>query len=404
MLRSFLKALLRSGMLAASRKLISRSNDRTKPDVNRTPTGPNRTPKRGPLFPLFKALTRKPDINRTPTGLIRAQPPLHPNKRPTSQDTVPTQLKPGEAVLNQQQQSKLGSITGIKPERLFKSAGVPGFTGGGKVTGGGKSFWGAKNTPHPGQPRTQGFFMGGLVAGAGRLASGMIGRSKVARFRGSKSATSIPRRNIGREMIAGMSGGRPAVANERNMQHEAIARAKITESMEKERLARRSLVGKTSLFVIALGVLVPLFKRWTESLAESRREMAIFNGAIASSFAQLDVQRFQLGVQKSRATQGSTTGLIKAIRDFNSAFAPMSADLLTVANSVATVVVKIGEYAALGYQGFKEWMPKLGEILNALEKKDEIPENHIDLFMKGIISRQYEEQLEEDARKPLNPL
>lgn len=52
-----------------------------------------------------------------------------------TRDTVPAILRPGEVVLNPIQQRRLGDITGSSPLDLFKAAGVPGFSGGGRVPG-----------------------------------------------------------------------------------------------------------------------------------------------------------------------------------------------------------------------------------------------------------------------------
>lgn len=53
-------------------------------------------------------------------------------KGPTT-DTVPAMLTPGEVVLNAEQQSRLGKKFGQPSENIFKSIGVPGYEGGGKV-------------------------------------------------------------------------------------------------------------------------------------------------------------------------------------------------------------------------------------------------------------------------------
>ena len=48
-------------------------------------------------------------------------------------DTVPALLTPGEVVLNAKQQKRLGNVMGQPSSEVFKSIGVPGFAGGGKV-------------------------------------------------------------------------------------------------------------------------------------------------------------------------------------------------------------------------------------------------------------------------------
>ena len=98
-----------------------------------------------------------------------------------------------------------------------------------------------------------------------------------------------------------------------------------------------------------------------------------FNGSIAAAFASLDVKQFHLDIDKASATQGSTTGLIKAIEEFNQAFAPMSADLLTLGNGIATGVVKIGTFLSGMYQRLKSMDAKLAVlsgILAWLESSD----------------------------------
>ena len=51
----------------------------------------------------------------------------------TGTDTVPALLTPGEVVLNKDQQNRLANKMGKSGPQIFKSIGVPGFEGGGKV-------------------------------------------------------------------------------------------------------------------------------------------------------------------------------------------------------------------------------------------------------------------------------
>jgi len=51
----------------------------------------------------------------------------------TGTDTVPALLTPGEVVLNKDQQNRLANKMGQPSPQIFKSIGVPGFEGGGKV-------------------------------------------------------------------------------------------------------------------------------------------------------------------------------------------------------------------------------------------------------------------------------
>jgi hypothetical protein len=48
-------------------------------------------------------------------------------------DTVPTMLTPGEVVLNEKQQQRLGRLIGSNPDKIFGAIGVPGFAQGGQV-------------------------------------------------------------------------------------------------------------------------------------------------------------------------------------------------------------------------------------------------------------------------------
>jgi hypothetical protein len=98
------------------------------------------------------------------------------------------------------------------------------------------------------------------------------------------------------------------------------------------------LLSFASAIVVGTGV----FKRWTDSLAASRSKLAQYNGEIAGSVAMLRAQEVRLGYQSGAATQGTSTKLLDAVRDFREEFQPLSDAVTNLMNTAFTELIKIG--------------------------------------------------------------
>lgn len=134
----------------------------------------------------------------------------------------------------------------------------------------------------------------------------------------------------------------------KDLGHLALSATGVSDSMDGfQKLLGGDVSGAMKSFATAglkatamIVMLPPAIRRWTESLVESRRQLAYFSGRATAAFAGLDAQRITLGMRTSRDTSTSTVRLVKALQQLNDASQPLQAGTITVINSVATGVAK----------------------------------------------------------------
>jgi len=101
--------------------------------------------------------------------------------------------------------------------------------------------------------------------------------------------------------------------------------------------------------------------RITRAFAETRRELSI-NAAIGSQFAQLDIARFQNTMRVASGTQGSTSALIRAQREYERNRVDNRQDYTRIGNAIGIVTVKIAglldkaEDAVMELTGIRGWL------------------------------------------------
>lgn len=130
----------------------------------------------------------------------------------------------------------------------------------------------------------------------------------------------------------------------------------------------RALV-KMSLIVVTLPIAI---KKWSDSLVESRRELIRYNSRIAAAIARLDYQQFRLNVRGAAATQTSTVRLTEAVAEFREAFQPLSEDMRTVVNTLATGLVRLGTLTLFAGNIAAKMSPLLqlvDKLIDKLEKE-----------------------------------
>lgn len=111
---------------------------------------------------------------------------------------------------------------------------------------------------------------------------------------------------------------------------------------------------------------VALLRKFTFGLSESNRDLAKWNGALAASFAKLDIAQMQMDIRQASATGGSAAALNDALADVIREFQPIREDLGILVNLV-------GISAATGVKSLismaKQMMiaiPQLKEIVDGL--------------------------------------
>lgn len=134
----------------------------------------------------------------------------------------------------------------------------------------------------------------------------------------------------------------------------AVTSSGLTDAMESlEKLLKGDVIGAFMSLVKSMIKQATFFssaalgiQKFVSGLAESRRYLSQYNGAIASAYLKLDVQRRMLNIRTGQNTQGSTTGLVDALAELNEAVQPMKEDLMTVVNGLGIVAAKVGTLMA----------------------------------------------------------
>ena len=157
--------------------------------------------------------------------------------------------------------------------------------------------------------------------------------------------------------------------------------------------------------VTAFAAIPKAVKAWTDTLVESRRDLAQFNPRIAGAMAALDAQKLRHQFRMGGATAGTTEQLAKAIGEFREAFLPLEAIARNGVNVLATGITKVATGITRLFDGVMEiakrlpWIgDKMEEIEKALKKDDgKLPAQQLlDAFKKADINP--------GMRPPLPPL
>lgn len=197
-----------------------------------------------------------------------------------------------------------------------------------------------------------------------------------------------------------------------NARRDAENEAQAKDADEREQAARQKLVDSWKAVMTAgTGAAAALLglpkatKIWTDSLVESRRELARFNPRIAAAMGALDVQRIRNQFRLGGATAGTTVQLSKAIGEFREAMLPLETIARNGINVLATGITKVATGVANlinGVLSIAKHVPGLGkaveEIEKALKKGDgALPAQQLmDAFKKADVRP--------GARDPLPPI
>lgn len=92
---------------------------------------------------------------------------------------------------------------------------------------------------------------------------------------------------------------------------------------------------------MAVGSFIAATKKMGEGLLDSQRQLAMFNGSIATTLAMTDVHRMRMDMRLASATADSTAALGKSMRELREAVQPLKEVFYTLGIEVANVVVKI---------------------------------------------------------------
>jgi hypothetical protein len=136
-----------------------------------------------------------------------------------------------------------------------------------------------------------------------------------------------------------------------------------------------------------------------DSVLETRRNLADYNGTIAMAFANVDFQKLNLDVRRAGDTRGSTAELARAVMDFREAIYPIELLGMRVLNLAATLTAKVGAVLAALAQVHPTF-----QLLKMIGEK--IEQNTRKKDMEGTlpISRVLHEMARGDFAGPNQPL
>lgn len=150
---------------------------------------------------------------------------------------------------------------------------------------------------------------------------------------------------------------------------------------------------------------VPLaLDRWVRSVVESRRELARYNGAIATAFSKLDAQTVQNQIRTAQGTQGSTGAAVDASAELQNLTRPIHQDIATATNSLAWIGAKLGSFGASLYPAFRTLLG-FGPILDAIERNTrEKNDNKLPMARGFLQQLQNGQHAAGGVRPPLPPI
>lgn len=117
---------------------------------------------------------------------------------------------------------------------------------------------------------------------------------------------------------------------------------------------------------------VALLKKFTFGLSESNRDLAKWNGALAASFARLDIQQMRMNIRTANATSGTGAELNRQLGEVLTEFQPIREDLGRLVNVVGISAAKGLKTAIEVLKVLADNVPAIKEIrdgLNLIEKE-----------------------------------
>lgn len=121
----------------------------------------------------------------------------------------------------------------------------------------------------------------------------------------------------------------------------------------------------------ALGGAVALFKKMTFGMSDANRDLAKWNGAIAASFAKLDIQSMRLDIQTARASAGGAATLNDAIAELKTEFQPIrenTARLLNIVGVMGVNALKTALAAVKAFAANNDLLKGIQEAIDEAEK------------------------------------
>lgn len=158
----------------------------------------------------------------------------------------------------------------------------------------------------------------------------------------------------------------------------------------------------------SLVMLPTLISKFGESMVESLREFAKYDGATSAELAQTDLQKVHLDMQYARGTSESSVGFLEEMQEFREAYQPLREFGGNLTNELATVPIWIGKIAAQVANGVVE-LTSVKDILSWMfewEKGKEKPEDSRGQEFLNIMGRDgfWGNDFNNGKRQPLKDL
>jgi hypothetical protein len=158
----------------------------------------------------------------------------------------------------------------------------------------------------------------------------------------------------------GLGGGGAAAKTPQVAQKQQAALDKLMGGVQKAAMLFKALIVPA-----ALAGTVALFRKLTFGLSESNRDLSKWNGALAMSFAKMDIQQMRLDIRQAKATQGTAVGLNDALMEVKQEFQPIREDLGILINLVGISAAKLLKAGIEGVKLMGANFPLLKELVDA---------------------------------------
>ena len=154
----------------------------------------------------------------------------------------------------------------------------------------------------------------------------------------------------------------------------------VSKAMSGDLLGAIKSAATMNLKLAAAIVTLPMaIKAWSESLLESRREMAKYDGRSVAAFARLDVRKTMLDIGSSQARGESTASLADAVGDLRDELRPIEDGLANITNWVGVGVTRVAQGIA--------WLAKFHPLIALIADNTKKDTSTSDLPIKMLIDR-----------------
>lgn len=169
--------------------------------------------------------------------------------------------------------------------------------------------------------------------------------------------------------MMGMPAQQIEDANRQRMadQESAAAQEEANQRFEELSGKLKSATKGIGAFTAAMIAVPKLVERWGTALAESRRNLASYDGRLAAAYARMDVKQIRRDIETARDTGGSSAAVVNELAKLRGMLQPWREDLVRIENALARVAIESAQGVVFLGNMFRV-MSGWGSVMALLER------------------------------------